>query len=254
MTKTRQWAVFTAVAVLAVFALGWLLLISPQRSKAADLKSQAAGQQMTIASLHTQLSQLLAEKKDLPDQERTLGEIANKIPSDSAEPTLIRQLRTAATTADVDLSSLAPSAAQPVIASPTAGSSASTLYAIPVAFTVSGSYANCELFLYRLEKLPRAMLISGLSIAPSNTGTAAGATANPGSTADVTATITATVFSTSPTAVSPLLQPSTGPSADTTAPATAPSAAVASPTTASTPASTSVAAQPAGSSANSSAE
>lgn len=212
MNKTRQWTVLTAVAVLVVLAGGWMLLVSPQRSKAKDLNAQADSAQTQLAQLHAQLATLLAQKRNLPEQQRILAQIATKIPADPAEPTLIRQLQGAAHAAGVDLSQLSPSTPTQVSATtssaPTTGTAASTttaatsslpLWQIPVAITVSGSYFNVEMFEHSLEQLPRAMLVSSLSLAPgsgsagsstSGSSSASSATAPSG----VTATINATVF------------------------------------------------------------
>ena len=40
MSKTRQWAMLTAVACLAVLAAGWFLVVKPQRAHASDLRAQ----------------------------------------------------------------------------------------------------------------------------------------------------------------------------------------------------------------------
>ena len=42
MNKMRQWSMLTAAAVVVVFIAGWFLAVSPQRHKAAQLRSQAA--------------------------------------------------------------------------------------------------------------------------------------------------------------------------------------------------------------------
>jgi Tfp pilus assembly protein PilO len=210
MNKTRQWAVFTLVAVLVVLAGGWMLLVSPQRSKAHDLQSQATSAQQRVSQLHAQLANLLAQKRNLPEQQRILAQISTKIPSDPAEPTLIREMQSAAHTAGVDLASLNPSTpvqvAAPAGAAPsttTAGSTSGTtptstlpLYQVPLSITVTGSYFNVEMFEHSLEQLPRALLVSGLTVGPPTTGTTGSAGSTDGSTdaADVTATITAAVF------------------------------------------------------------
>lgn len=219
MNKTRQWTVFTAVAVLVVLVGGWMLLISPQRSKAKDLDNQATSAQQQVTRLHAQLAQLLAQKRNLPEQQKILAQIATKIPGDPAEPTLIRQLQGAAHTAGVDLSQLNPSTPTQVTAptgatattatTTTATASTATastpLWQIPIAITVNGSYFNVEMFEHSLEQLPRAMLVTGMTIVPDQAASGSssalsGSTAGSGSGAsqpnpgDVSATINATVF------------------------------------------------------------
>ncbi len=204
MDKTRQWSILTAVGVIAVLVAGWFLLVSPQRSHAADLRSQAAAQQQSNATLQSKVSMLRQQAKDLPRQQARLAEIAKKVPDNPALPPLIRALSDAADTSGVDLVSLAPSpptAVTSVTGTATAQSAAKAapgatpLAQIPVSIQVRGTYFNVEQFFNAVESLSRAMLVTGLSMAPiasSGAPTQAGQKAiAPGS---LTATVTAKVF------------------------------------------------------------
>src|SRR5581483_4331137 len=119
MEKMRQWSLLTAVAVVAMLAGGWFLLVSPQRSHAASYRNQAATQQQENGTLQSQISQLLQQKNGLPAQQRLLDSMAQKVPSTPDLPALIRQLSAAADNAGVDLVSLAPST--PAMVTTTAG-------------------------------------------------------------------------------------------------------------------------------------
>src|SRR4051812_1101095 len=153
MEKMRQWSILTAVGVVAIFVAGWFLLVSPQRSSAADLHTQATTQQQANSTLRTNVNQLEAQKRGLPEQQRLLEQIATKVPDSPALPVLIRQLTTAAHAAGVDLVSLAPAAPAPVVvaavgtvtpgATPTSGAALSQ---IPLTVEVTGSYFNIESF------------------------------------------------------------------------------------------------------------
>src|SRR3954452_24926942 len=200
MDKMRQWSVLTLVGVVAVAAAGWFLVITPQRHKAADLRSQATTQETANAGLQSQVSQLEQQKKGLPAQQRRLADIAQKIPDNPALPALIRQLSAAADGAGVDLVSLAPGApalVQVTAATPTTpttptgatGSSAATsaaaaapqLAQIPVTITVKGSFYNIESFFSSLEKLNRAVLIPGWTLSVSQGTGTTGTTGSAGS-------------------------------------------------------------------------
>lgn len=236
MDKMRQWTVLTAVGVVVVLAAGWFLLVSPQKSKAADLKSQTATQQSANATLQAQVAQLEQQKKGLPAQQRLLDQIATKIPGTPELPTLIRQLSTAAKGAGVDLVSLAP--APPAMVTPvapavpapapasTTASSGSTstgststaaapaapaapatspLAQIAVSINVTGSYFNITSFFHALEQLRRSMLVTQFSLAPGGAGKGAQAAAPDA----LTGTISAVVFespeaATAPAAVTPV--------------------------------------------------
>jgi Tfp pilus assembly protein PilO len=192
MNKMRQWSILTAVGTLAVFAAGWLLLVSPQRSHAADLRTQAGNQQQANASLQAQVNQLQQQKHDLPAQQRLLDQIAAKIPSSPALPVLIRQLTSAADDAGVDLVSLSPgvpvavAAAAPTSVPPAgaAAAAAAPLNQIPLTIQVQGSYFNVESFFREVEHLSRAMLVQEFTLSPvggsgpTTTSTSAGASAS----------------------------------------------------------------------------
>jgi len=219
MTRARQWSVLTAVACLAVVAAGWFVIVKPQRTHAASLRSQAADVLQTNQTLQAQISHLRAQAKDLPAQQRKLAEIATRVPDSPALPTLIRQLSAAADSSGVNLVSLAPGqpalVAAPVAAAPapapaaqpgqtvraanattanTAAAAAGPLLAsIPLQMQVQGSYFNLEQFFAAIEGLPRAMLVTTFSASPMTQGNTTGGTATvpPGT---LTVSLTASVF------------------------------------------------------------
>jgi Tfp pilus assembly protein PilO len=110
MDKLRQLSLLTAVAVVAVVAGGWFLLVSPQRSKVSDLHAQAAEQKDKNATLSTEIARLKAEAKDLPAEQARLAAIAEQLPPNPAMPALIGDLARAAKKSGVDLQIIAPQA------------------------------------------------------------------------------------------------------------------------------------------------
>jgi Tfp pilus assembly protein PilO len=209
MNKTRQWAVLTAMGCLAVLVAGWMLVVKPERSHAAQLRTQATGLQGDNNQLRAHVNQLRQMQKDIPAQQKTLAAIATKIPDNPALPALIRQLSAAADGAGVNLVSLAPGQPTTVAtaavqasspASKTAAVTTSPLASISVAINVQGSYFNVEQFFSAVESLSRAMLVNGFTLAPLQSGAsnASSATALPLDT--LNAQITATVFESPQTA------------------------------------------------------
>jgi Tfp pilus assembly protein PilO len=108
MEKMRQLGALTVVAVLAIVAGGWFLLVSPQRSKVGDLHAQAADQQQKNMQLSTQIARLKAEARDLPAEQARLAAIAEQLPPNPSMPTLVNGLARAAKRAGVDLQIIAP--------------------------------------------------------------------------------------------------------------------------------------------------
>ncbi len=226
MGKVQQWVAFTVVAVLAVLAAGWFLLISPKRASAAAVVTQAAGVTTATAQLTTQLAVLQAQAKDLPKELVKVDAVTTKIPAAVGLPDLLRTLSATATADGVELLSITPGLPTPVVAAvvatpvPTASTSSAatetasaapkvavaaadgsgTLNTVSIAMSVVGSYPAIEQFLSSLENLPRATRIMGLTLAPGTNpmvpaptaGSAAPAVLVDGSS--MTATITGQVF------------------------------------------------------------
>lgn len=215
MSKLHQWAALGVAAVLAVLAGGWFLLVSPTRSEAEALRLQAEEQVVANDRVRTQLQVLQAQADALPQQRARLAEVSARIPEAADLPALIRALTSAAETGDVEFVSLVPGTPTPVAApaapvaaptgeeevaaappAPTAGgSTAGTLHAIPVTLNVVGGYYQVERYVAALEDLPRALRITGLTLAP---GANPVAPVAPGDTVDdgssLAAVITGTVF------------------------------------------------------------
>lgn len=217
MSKLRNLVVVAVLAAVVLLAAGWFLLVSPQRAKAADLKTQAAGVRSSTSSLQTQLDMLKAQAKNLPAQRAKLQEIATKVPNNPAEPALVRALTKAADAAGVDLTSIAPStpsliATAPVgagaVAAPAAASSGMRVAAISLKITAVGTYFELEQFQANLENLSRALKTTTFSLAPggaSQVGAAGSpASASGGYSGILTAAIGANVYMTVERPVAPL--------------------------------------------------
>ncbi|MEP6696016.1 MAG: type 4a pilus biogenesis protein PilO [Pseudonocardiales bacterium] len=201
MTKMHQWVAIAALAVVAILAAGWFIVISPQRSHAGQLHEQAAAQRSRTVGLRTQLSVLREQAKQLPAKQVELATFATQIPSTPALPSLVRSLNAAGTSAGVDLVSIAPGppaalgAAGGAVAPPArttpaatatnpgattlaAAAPATALQSIPLVLKVNGTYPQLEQFLANLEGLQRVLLVSGYSISPSTGAVAATGTAH----------------------------------------------------------------------------
>ena len=96
-------AALAAVAVAAVALIGWFGLVSPQRSKAADLDQQ-------IAETQTQLVVLQATSPGSKQAGAPARVLTRAMPESVAMPAVLRQLLRAATRADVRLDAVTPQA------------------------------------------------------------------------------------------------------------------------------------------------
>jgi len=232
MNKTRQWTMLTALGVVAILAVGWFVIVSPQHKHAATLRTQASGIESSNASLQSQVRQLQRQQAGVPAAQKQLAAIATKIPDNPALPALIRQLSAAAKGAGVDLVSLAPGQPGAAAGTPTSIGAQSSLLQIPVTISITGSYFNNESFFNSIENLSRAMLVSSFTMAPGGGSTASGTVPN-----SITAQISAVIFE-SPS-VAPVAPATTTTGATT---ATAPSPAASAPASSTTTSSASTSA------------
>jgi type IV pilus assembly protein PilO len=232
MTDTRKWSALAAVLVVAIFAAGWFLLISPKRGDAAELRGKAATKAQANASLQEQITMLQEQQKDLPTQQAQLAAMRTQIPTNPALPSLVRDLTAAGKKAGVSIDAMAPSlpvalveAATTTVVAPTttgdgaestgstgakkppthAAVPASTLFKVPLTLTVTGSYFELEHFVSKLETVRRSFLVSGFKLTEA---TSVGAKEG-----DLTIIIDGRVFLSQPTAATtttPVVAPATG--------------------------------------------
>jgi Tfp pilus assembly protein PilO len=233
MTDIRKWSAGAAVLAIAIFAAGWFLLVAPKHHATADLKAQAASQEAANALLLQKLQVLQAQQQDLPQQQAKLATLHTRIPDNPALPSLIRDLTAAGQKVGVSIDSMAPAAPVAVTAAantlapaapaaPSTGTPAvsSTLFQVPLALQVTGSYFEIEQYLNKLEGLKRSLLITGFTLgaaqASSSTAPSAGSSGTPTVTSDLTVTLTGRVFlsqEAAPTTTTPVAAPATTTSA-----------------------------------------
>lgn len=218
MNTARTWLIITGVLILVIAVGGWFLLVSPDKAATAGLRRQTAATESAATALRGRIADLQRQKDGLAEQERLLHVFGEKMPATLDLPSLIRGISGAATEASVDLMSLTPGAAVSPTAAPSAAAAppptpvasstptpsvtptpttaagpaqgAGGQYVIvPTTFSAKGSYFALEKFCTNLENLPRALLVSSLTVATVDTGS----TQSTGSPV-LTATFTASAY------------------------------------------------------------
>src|SRR3954464_4255461 len=96
MTTTRRWLAGAVAAALVLVLASWFLLISPQRSQAAELRDQATAQQATNDAIRLRTQQLKAQFASLPQRRAQLAEIQQQMPDSPNLSALLRELSTVA--------------------------------------------------------------------------------------------------------------------------------------------------------------
>lgn len=157
MTRARIWNLGTIGVVLVVFLAGWFLLISPERTEAAELREQADDVADTNLNTEARIRQLQLQQKDLPKQQARLAEIKRMVPDMPALPALIRQLTVAGEESSVTVDGISPGTITDL-----AGSE--DVKFIPVEITTVGRFADQKQFLLNIEENERSMLVTGFRL------------------------------------------------------------------------------------------
>jgi Tfp pilus assembly protein PilO len=224
--SARTWRIGGVLAAVLLLVVAWFALVSPTRQAAAALDEETLSQQAASDQLRSRISLLKKQSEELPAQEAKLASIQQRMPSDAALPTLIRNLTTVAQEANVIVASVTPGRPTPISeptpppapatpdtadeaegeaeeadeaedATATDGSAAGgaaasgfngpTVQAVSLNITACGTFAQLRSYLRELEQMPRVVSVHGLQVAR-------GSCAEGSAESDLTATVTASVF------------------------------------------------------------
>jgi len=199
------------IAVVAIAA--WMLLIGPIMGDVSDTEdaTQAAVDQNQMMTV--QVHGLERQRDELPATKKVAGQLEEIFPATADQPGFFAAVNRAARSAGIPadkVTTLSPTAPVLLDASgvpaaegttattPSDGSAVTAeLAQQTVSVTVEGSYEQVRKLLGHLEEMPRAFLVSSLSItggsAGETTGEAAGGAAGGGSS-NLTVSITGSTF------------------------------------------------------------
>jgi Tfp pilus assembly protein PilO len=124
------------VLVLVVVLAGWFAVLSPQRSKAADLDAQIGDANTQLAS-----TQSLLNSPEAQQSAAKLAQLRRALPDDTEMSEIIRELSRAASRTGIRIDSITPST--PV--------SAAGAQAVPITLGVSGRYFRIANFMHELR-------------------------------------------------------------------------------------------------------
>ena len=167
-----------ALVLLVVAALSWLLVVGPETSSLAEARAQIQSTRDQNQVLAAQLHALEAQRQPLGPTRMVARAMARKCPPTADQPGMFEEVTAAAVDAGIGadgVTTLAPSAPQVggtdpatgVGATPaTGGSLASQL----VTVSITGGYDQTVELLQNLERMPRAYLIDGVTIAGGDSG------------------------------------------------------------------------------------
>jgi hypothetical protein len=206
-------ALLAAAAVLAVLIVGWLVLLSPERSKAADLAAKTDQTQAQVTA-----TQAYVDSPSTKQAVHDLKRLQTMLPDDAKMSQILRQLSAAAGNAGIQLNSISPTTAVP----------SNGGEAVPISLGITGHYFNLSRFLQLLRAQAdvkgtkivgsgRLYSVDSISFSGGGTATpATGAGSGGGGTAPISASLALNAFIYSPVAATPpAATTTTTPSSDT---------------------------------------
>lgn len=142
---TRDRMVLIAVTFLVIVAAGWMLVVSPERKKAASINTQVEAARTSLAAAQSQLSNAKAAESKYASAYAAVVSLGKAVPASEEVPSLIYQLSQVTSERNIDFNSISTSTG-------TSGSSGSGATAavsagftqMPFTFDFSGQYFDFE--------------------------------------------------------------------------------------------------------------
>jgi type IV pilus assembly protein PilO len=152
------WIIVAIIISIVILALGYFLLVQPQRNAINDINEDIEDIETTIMTEENRLVQLQQYEKD-PDQFlRQIDVLKERIPETVELADIIQQLDHAAEEAGLDFVSFIP--ATPV--------GTGSYYVVTCETSFAGRYFNMVEFFNHIERLPRSIKVVLLSIEESD--------------------------------------------------------------------------------------
>jgi hypothetical protein len=202
----RDRIVAMTVAVLAVLGVGWVLVVSPERKKAAALQSEVTTASSQLASAESQLANARAAQARYSSAYTSIVRLGKAVPPGREVPSLVYELAQASNQKHVDLSSIVYGSggggASSATASQAAGASIAGFTQMPFTFVFNGSYGDLYNLFKQLNRFTvrtasgglevsgRLLTIQSAKLSPVTSGAAAGK----GGSELMNGTITATAY------------------------------------------------------------
>lgn len=160
-----------ALALLLIAAAGWMFVIGPQNDALAEVREQTQTARDQNDLLTLQLATLRKQAGQLDTTRDTARALARKFPPTADQPGLFQQVTGAATAAGIrprDVTALTPTPPTVGSADPAAGvqpeSGPAQLARQTVTVSVTGGYTETQDLLENLEEMPRAYLVSAVTL------------------------------------------------------------------------------------------
>ena len=206
----RNLLIVGALVILVILVGFYFLLLAPLRSNYAQRVEEKNNKQTQLNQIRQQVSNLEEVRRNSPEIERQLLELAKRIPEQPEIPTLLVQIEEVSRAANVTQLSIDPGTPEP----PPGGGD---FQRIPITMSFEGTYAQMEDWLRRVRNLARLVTINEVTYAPAQQGGGT-TTSEPGIERQLQVDVNAEVYTQSPGGATG----STGPVAPAAPPTPAP--------------------------------
>ena len=197
----RDRLVLIGIVVVALLAVGWLMIVSPERNKASQLEAQVVTAQGQLSTAQGKLTQAREAQARYAVAYASIVRMGKAVPANQEVPSLLYQLDQASQTKHVAFESISDSNTSSSSSSAAAATAPAGFAQLPFTFTFTGSFADLSHLLTRLDNFTvsgksgvllvngRLLTIQSVALAPLSTGTG-----QSHSNGDLTGTITATAY------------------------------------------------------------
>ncbi len=193
---TRDRLALIGIASLALLAVVWLLLVSPERKNAGELDKQVATANAQLASAEAESSNARAARAQYAAAYASVVELGKAVPPSEEVPSLIYQLSQATNQKHVEFNSITTTTSSSASSSSPTTATAGGFTQMPFTFVFNGSFDDLyRLFLQLdsstvkttsgLQVSGRLLTLQGVKLEPQ---AVEGKTASTGMTGTITAT------------------------------------------------------------------
>jgi hypothetical protein len=157
--NNRLWLLGGVIAIIVIVAATFLLAIKPIYTDKSDLEGQAADQDIRLVELRRELADLQEKATNIATYTAERDTLKAALPEKYDITAYLRALQTSENAVSVDVGSVGVSIPQTI-------KGATTVYAVPITLTITGTAATVTKALKRLQVTQsRAILITSVNLA-----------------------------------------------------------------------------------------
>ncbi|HEY3758435.1 MAG TPA: type II secretion system protein GspM [Solirubrobacteraceae bacterium] len=161
----RDRIVIMAIAVLAVLAGGWMLLVSPERKQAAQAQTQIETAREQLDTAQAQAASERSAETRYASAYVSVVKLGKAVPPEEEVPSLVYELEQASNQRSIDFNSIsssgAPSGSAGATSASASAASASAFTQMPFTFVFKGSFFGLAHLLGQINGFARITSTSG---------------------------------------------------------------------------------------------